>query len=91
MQDRLSGKTLRSIPHSKGSKKYTAKVTSTIDSRFITTALSGTRIDRKTIISSRNDRVRTAALELGRRAGLRCGELTQLIDNLWKEKDHADR
>ena len=29
-------------------------------------------------------------VELSRRAGLRAGEVTQLIDNLWKEKDHAD-
>ncbi len=30
-------------------------------------------------------------VELSRRAGLRAGEVTQLIDNLWKEKDHVDR
>ncbi len=30
-------------------------------------------------------------VELSRQAGLRAGEVTQLIDNLWKEKDHADR
>ena len=27
---------------------------------------------------------------LSRRAGLRAGEVTQLIETLWKEKDHAD-
>ena len=30
-------------------------------------------------------------VELSRKAGLRAGEVTQLIENLWKEEHHADR
>ncbi len=29
-------------------------------------------------------------VELSRRAGLRAGEIAQLIETLWKEKDHAE-
>lgn len=30
-------------------------------------------------------------ITLGRKAGLRVGELTQLVETLWKEKAHAER
>ena len=38
------------------------------DSRFMTTAFSGTSTDRKTVMSSRNDRPRTAPKKRGMRA-----------------------
>ena len=39
-----------------------------MDSMFMTTALSGTRTDRNTIISTRNDMPRTAAKNRGIRS-----------------------
>jgi hypothetical protein len=39
-----------------------------MDSRFITTALSGTSSERNTTISSRKERARTAPKKMGRRA-----------------------
>ena len=32
----------------------------------------------------------TELIDLGRRAGLRVGELTQLVETLWKENAHAE-
>ena len=46
-----------------------------IDSTFITTALSGTRSERKTIIRSRNDNASTAAKKTGRALGEEVGEV----------------
>ena len=46
-----------------------------IDSRFITTAFSGTSSDRNTAISSRNERPRTTPKNSGSRDGEEVGEV----------------